>query len=57
MRRRVVSPFRSPKPFTVVSITFDGPFPVNAPQPPMTAAQNAFQNTHGATALNSGQNV
>jgi hypothetical protein len=31
-------------------------FPVNAPAPPLTAAQNAFQNTHGATALNAARN-
>ena len=35
--------------------------PANAPAPPMTATQNAFQNSYGGTALNaarnSGQNI
>ena len=33
-----------------------GPRPVTGPTQQMTAAQNAYQNTHGATARNAAQN-
>ena len=33
------------------------PVPMNGPPPTMTAPQNAFQNTHGATALNAARNA